>query len=155
MAHLGTIGKLSTSFTGGASLPNGRIVLRGMRVIHGAAMGMGGRDETQGDSAPSHRMDAKGSRTIPWPVSAQEITITCQVKQAANQSPRPRLVLKANSALGIDVDVESVAASGTGWVTLSITFTPTAEGVVEIIQENRLDYQPGVAPCYWDNLQEE
>lgn len=156
MANLGAIGtNRQAAFPNADFTDNSRVTLRTVDVGHPGQMVMGERDDAVGNPAPSLRMDTKGKRGFRWPVTAQERTISVEVKQAANVSPRPRLVIKANAAIGIASDLESVAPSGTGWVTCEITFTPTGPGVIEIVMENRYNAQWRSAPCYWDNLDED
>jgi hypothetical protein len=82
-------------------------------------------------------------------VQSGDRSISIDVKQPANLSPRPSLVVCKNADLGLTQDVTAVAASGTGWVTIVGEFTPSADGAVWFELRNNLD---GHRPCYWDNL---
>lgn len=159
MADLGTVGTKSAEWRSYDVGQAGRLVYSGIVLFGGSRGGErlvgGGRDEVEFHTAgPSQRMDGPGQRVIPWPVAAGVgVTLGVYVKQAVNVSPRPRIVLRANADLGVAA-AESVAASSTGWVQVSVTFTPTAAGVVEIVLENRYMSQFAQAPCYWDDFTE-
>jgi hypothetical protein len=121
----------------------------------GSDLVLGGKDTTEGNSQPSLRMDSSGTFRFLW-VVAEERTLSVDVKQAANASPRPRLTIKANLEMGVLADVQDSAPSGTGWVTIGpLTVEPTSAGALEVLLENLYDTgQPGTAPCYWDNITE-
>jgi hypothetical protein len=74
--------------------------------------------------------------------------ITADILQASNTSPRPKLTIKANEAIGVNADQETSAGSGTGYVTITDEITATADGVVEVRIKNQ---QPN-DPAYVDNL---
>ena len=76
-------------------------------------------------------------------------SISIDVKQAANLSPRPTLVVRKNAAVGLAEDVTATATSGTGWVTVTASFTATADGAVWFELRNNLD---GYFPCLFDKL---
>lgn len=161
MANLGSIG-----INPGARIyPNpdfsptsGRMTIRGVHLVSSAPMASGTMDSSVGNLAqPSLRMDTKGIFTFPWAVDARQRTISVYVKQEVNVSPRPQMNILANSLIGVSA-ASSVASSSTGWVQLSLTFTPTATGVIEIQLEARYDCQLAsdsvLTKCYWDDFAE-
>ena len=64
-------------------------------------------------------------------------------------TPRPTLVVRKNVAIGLTDDVTTTAAAGTGWVTVTASFTATADGAVWFELRNNLD---GYFPCFFDKL---
>lgn len=113
----------------------------------------GAKDTSEGNPQPSLRMDALGSFRFRWQVLAGARTIQIQCKQAINLSPRPTMVIKANSDIGVNADVTVTAGSGAGYVTIGPeTINPVSDGALWVELHNNLDYQIAVAPCYWDNL---
>lgn len=115
-------------------------------------MVLGGREETEANVAPSLRMDARGTWRFRWVVQSGARALSVNVKQAVNLSPRPRLTVKANTAIGVNADVTADAASSVTWTTVTANVTPTLDGVLEVILEARYDGQPYSAPCYWDTI---
>jgi hypothetical protein len=114
---------------------------------------MGARDNTEGDPAqPSLRMDRRGRWRFRWTVLAGTRTISVRVKQAVNLSPRPSLVIKANTSIGVNADSETSAASGAGWITIGpVTINPSANGAVWVELRANYDGQSNI-PCYWDQV---
>lgn len=155
MADRGTIATLGLRTKGSAPiLATVRYTLRSM-VCGSTHMVVGARDDSEGNSAPSLRMDSMGTFKFLWVVGASPITLSVDVKQAANASPRPRVTIKADTSIGVSSDVTGEAGSSTGWVTIGpLLVEPTSAGALEVLLENRLDYQYRVAPCYWDNITE-
>jgi len=86
-----------------------------------------------------------------WTVKAGARTISVDVKQPLNQSPRPKLTIAANPALGINADVSASAPDGTDWVTIGpVSISPTADGAVWVYLSNEL---VGVcSPCWFDKI---
>ena len=82
-------------------------------------------------------------------VKAGSRSISIDVKQAANLTPRPTLAVRKNVAVGLTDDVTATAAGGTGWVTVTASFTATADGAVWFELRNNLD---GFFPCFFDKL---
>jgi hypothetical protein len=150
MADLGSIGQESVIAQRG---PRSRV-----RCIRAGDdyLVLGGRENSEGNAAPCLRMDAPGSWSFWWPVDAGTIELTCDVRQAVNLSPRPRITIKANPDIGVNSDVTGEAPSGTGWVTIGpLEVSPTGTGALRVILEARHEGQDGVVPCYWDNIAEE
>lgn len=106
------------------------------------------RDDTDGYPAgnPSLRFDNWGFWRFRWGVSIGAMSLTIYAKQALNQNPRPSMVLKANSAVGLLVDTPFSAAAGSGWEAITATFTATAAGVVIVELWNNLNTVIS-APC--------
>lgn len=146
MADLGTIGTLH-----GKSLRSPGEYVRCLRCNDEYQV-RGQIDVGTGNPLPSLRMDAAGVWSCFVPVVSGDNTITVDVMQAANASPRPTMVLKANTEVGVNTDQTGTAGSGTGWVTITVPITATAEGVLQVELHNNLARQYGTAPCYWDNL---
>ena len=126
--------------------------LRCMVCGDGGYQVIGGRDTTEGDpSQPSLRMDSAGMWRFRWTVLSGARTITIGVKQAANASPRPTLVVKANPNIGVNADVTETAGAAAGWIAIGpAAINPTSDGAVEVQLWNNLDRQFGTAPCYFD-----
>jgi hypothetical protein len=82
-------------------------------------------------------------------VKAGSRSISIDVKQAANLTPRPSLVVRKNAAVGLTDDVTGTAAAGTGWVTVTASFTATVDGAVWFELRNNLD---GFFLCFFDKL---
>jgi hypothetical protein len=113
------------------------------------------RDTTEGDPAvPSLRIIGPHRRSFYWPVEAGTRTISVKVKYSPDVSgARPKLIVKANSDIGISTDSEEEAATGTGWLTIGpISVTPSVDGVLEC--ELRFDHihEEGTQTCYWDTV---
>jgi hypothetical protein len=74
------------------------------------------------------------------------------VKQAANASPRPSMVVKANPAIGLNTDTTGTAAAGAGWIVIGpITVNPTSDGATWVELRNNLETVTR-AYCYWDHI---
>lgn len=114
----------------------------------------GAEDFSQGNPGqPSLRMDAKGTWRFRWAMQPGAHTISVNVLHAINQNPRPSMVVKNNPGIGINVDIETFAASGTGWVIImSPLFTTSALGVTWVELRNNLETNVGASPCYWDHV---
>jgi hypothetical protein len=98
------------------------------------------RDDTDGDGGPpSQKQQRPGVlRDIYVPVTAGvPIRITLACRYSPDADPRPRMLVRANSDVGLTGDLEVVAPSGSGWTTLTTSFTPTADGVVQVWREMR------------------
>lgn len=115
---------------------------------------LGGEDFTQGNpDQPCLRMDASGVWRFRWAMAVGSHTISVRVLHAINQNPRPSLVVKSNTAIGINSDIETFAAAGTDWVTISSpTFVTTTIGVTWVELRNNLITNVGFSPCYFDHL---
>ena len=117
-------------------------------------MVIGGKDTSEGDPAqPSLRLDAKGMWRFRWAVASGSRSVSINVKQAVNGSPRPTLVVKANPSIGVNSDVTGTAGSGTGWVTIGpVSITPSSDGAVWVELHNNYDSQVLQTPCFWDHI---
>jgi hypothetical protein len=102
-------------------------------------------------SPPSYQFQRAGLMRFPWKVNSGTRTLSVNVMQPVNTSPRPTLTVRASSDLGVNSDVVASAGSSTGWVTIGpVTVTPTSNGVlwVEIACST-----PGMnVPCNFDHF---
>lgn len=112
-----------------------------------------GRDNTEGDpSPPSLKVGYQGTWKFRWKINPGERTIQINVKQTINQNPRPSLVIKSNSNVGIVTDVMGVAEASADWVTIGpVEITPTLSGSVWVELKNNYTGS-GEYPCYWDHI---
>jgi hypothetical protein len=153
MADLGSIGRQSMKYNNADVVSNGRCIYRALHIGKDTLVA-GGQDFNTGNpTPPSLRMDSKGLWTFNWPVDNRARTIFVDVMQTVNLSPRPRLVLSANSNIGVSANTNDAASSAT-WVTCQLSFTPTGTGVVIIGFESMYDGQFAQCPTYWDNFRE-
>lgn len=74
--------------------------------------------------------------------------VTVDVRQPVATAVRPKLVVKANPAIGLNADVTATAGTGTDWQTLEAAFTATANGGVKVWLVNE-DF---MNPCWFDNV---
>lgn len=150
MADLGSIA--NKGLLTKASAPLGPI--RYLKVIQceNQSFYLGSKSTTEGDPAqPSLKIDAYGMLRFRWTVESGARTISINVKQAINLSPRPTLVVKKNTEIGVNADVTGTAASSTGWVTIGpVTINPTSDGAVWV--EIHSNYDGEDAPSYWDHV---
>jgi hypothetical protein len=97
-------------------------------------------------SAPSIQLTIHGFWRFRWTVTPGARTISVQVKQAANSTPYPTIIVRKNASIGISADVTGTSPGGTGWVTIGpVTVTPSSEGVVWVELWNNL-YTPAPTP---------
>jgi len=109
-----------------------------------------GRSDAEGSpTPPSMNLPVRGALRSRAKVKAGSRSISIDVKQAANLTPRPTLVVRRNPGIGLDADVTATASGGTGWVTVTASFTATADGAVWFELRNNLD---GFFPCFFDKL---
>jgi hypothetical protein len=120
-----------------------------------------GRDDLVGTPLPPSQKQAAKSilKGIRWPVTAGAHSFSIDCKYTPNTTPRPRIILRANSAVGIPADIVVDAPAGTGWVTLTANITALASGVVEIWREfpqfNPLNSGDMIRPpayANWDHI---
>jgi hypothetical protein len=107
-------------------------------------------DSGVGNPGPSFKIRR---RTVPWqsfrlPVQIGNRTISVDVRQPVSTADRPKLIVKRNPAVGLNADLVATATSATNWQTLSVSFTATAVGGVEVLLSNE-DYHKY---CWFDNL---
>jgi hypothetical protein len=122
-------------------------------VQRGEQLVSGGEEFVQGSpGAPSLRMDSEGQWRFRWVLTSGTHTLQVSVMQAANLTPRPALVVKANPNIGIATDIVGTAPAGAGWTTITVSATATTLGATWVELHNYLETSPGVYPCYWDHL---
>lgn len=156
MADLGAIGSGSnTAFP--ANLPAdhvGRTVSE-INVIQAGSAELAAfaeRDDTDGNPEPPCQKQTRAGllKDIFVPVRAGvPVVIQVDCKYAPDADPRPRIILKANEAVGLFADVIGDAQPGAAWQTLQVGFTPTADGVVDVHRELRNSADGAYAK--WDN----
>lgn len=153
MADLGSIG-----VTHSGPFQNDGLTVR--RTLKAANCNIDGhfpsasRNNLEGDPAPPCLQLNAGRDywRFRWIVETGARTISINVKQTENVSPRPTLVVKANPDIGVNADVTETAPSGTGWVTIGpAAINPTSDGAVWVEVWNNID---GILPCYFDNIQQ-
>lgn len=111
------------------------------------------RDDTDGfPTPPSLRFEWWGFWRFRWAVSVGTMSMTIYAKQALNLSPRPSVVLKKNSAVGLVADTSFVAAAGAGWTAIPVSFVATAVGVIWVELWNNLNTLTS-APCLFSGPQ--
>jgi hypothetical protein len=81
-------------------------------------------------------------------VKAGARTVSVDVLQPVASAMRPKLVVKANPAIGLTSDQTATAGAGTGWQTLSVAFTATANGGVRVLLVN----EGTQYPAWFDNV---
>lgn len=127
---------------------------------------MQGRDNAIGNPPPSQKVSRPGFYATRIPVTAGYRVISIDyllidpdadndpalIHNAVAIPPFPRLTVKANPEVGLLADVSADATSGDGktWRTLSVAFTATANGVVEVVREKR--YFGMDDSVFWDNF---
>ena len=103
--------------------------------------------------APALAMRNGGKFRFRWKVVAGQNQISVNVKQEANQNPRPTLRIYANTEVGLLEDIVGTAESSTGWVTIGpLSFTSESYGVMWCALESNYAGEFDGAPCYWDHL---
>lgn len=108
----------------------------------------GARFATGGDN--SLKMIGAGDFVRDVPVSAVSTTITVlTVSPTYGGANKPQLIVEANPSLGIANDLVDTADDDSEQ-TLSLTFAPTAAGVVRVILRSRSN--SGSTETYWDEI---
>lgn len=110
------------------------------------------KDDTVGAEAPpSLKMTRYGFFEFAIPVETGTRRVTVKAKQVLPPTPRPKMVVKANPAIGIAADVETTAPSGSDWVTVGPTsFAVSAPGTVQV---QLWCLAPGTAvECWFDDI---
>jgi len=109
------------------------------------------RNDASGNpAAPSQSQPRPGTlKDIIWKVrtGARKLSIDCNY---GGGNPAPRLIIKANPALGVPADVIKAAPALSGWVTVSIEVAVYATGVLWVWRE-RTDRRLAVSHL-WDNI---
>lgn len=118
------------------------------------------RNNTEGNPAqPSLQLNYGGSMwRFRWSVQAGSRYIQVNCKQVNNGASRPTLVVKAATGI-LASDQTGTAASSTGWVVISVSFTALAAGVLWVELHNN-DYaiprangsSNAINPCYFDHI---
>jgi hypothetical protein len=109
-----------------------------------------GIDTAVGDEAPSLKLRGYHKFSFPalLPVEAGARSITVDVLQPVAAAARCQLIVKASRKIGLLEDMVVTAGAGTGWQTLTASFTATANGAVRIVLLN-----PGSGRDAWfDNV---
>ena len=100
---------------------------------------------------PSINIPVKGMFRFRWAFSSGTRTISVSAKQPKNGTPRPTVVIKSNSSVGIPIDVSESAIPDNGWVTIGpLTINPTTSGATWVELHN--NYEGINEPCYFDNI---
>lgn len=150
MPDLGAVGTLGAivKTNNGLTPPN---YLRAIVATVSMPMARGGRNNTEGDPAqPSLELIGRGQWRFRWTVVAGSRSISINVKQVINVSPRPTLIVKANPEIGVNSDIPDDAPSGTGWVTIGpVAAAPTSNGALWV--ELHANYDAAES-SFWDNL---
>jgi len=100
-----------------------------------------GKNITDGNpNSPCLEIAQPGMWRFRWVVKPgqRRISVLCkQVKSATGQ--RPTMILKRNTAVGLNSDITVTAPAGSGWVNIGpYTFTATGTGVVYVELRNNL-----------------
>jgi len=77
-------------------------------------------------------------------------TVSCYVKKDDASAVGANLVCKGGQIAGVTSDVIATASSGTDWEKLTISFTPTEDGVVDV--EGWGYYVSGTSYVYFDDI---
>ena len=116
---------------------------------------VGARKElVEGNPAPpSLALDIPSSYRFRWGVKAGTRTFSTSVKQVSNVTgKRPRVIIRANPAIGVNADVVTDAGSGTGWVNVGpITVTPSSDGVL-FVEFWNMDTDTVDSPAYFGRI---
>jgi len=112
----------------------------------------GGRDDLEGSpTPPSLRVVGGGVMRFRLPVDAGVRTLSVKCRETSSLVARPTLRVRANVEIGLQADLEAVAPSGSGWVTVGpLTFTASTKGGVAIELLSFAASWEG--ECQWDNL---
>ncbi len=110
-------------------------------------------DLSDGDPAsPSMGMWFPTQFSFRWVVNPGTHTIQVNVKQDINISPRPSMIVKANSSIGVNSDVSASAPSNTGWCVIGpITVTATAQGILIVELASNIT-AIDADPCLWGQI---
>lgn len=134
---------------GGVAGPTGFAYALG-GTVGGTADGGSGIDGSVGNPAPSLRIAGNGVYSRRLKVAAGVRQVKVQSMQPVAGRARPRLRVVANPAVGLTADVVQESSSGTGWITITTSFTASEDGGVWVVLENP---EPRMeASCWFDNL---
>lgn len=84
--------------------------------------------------------------------SSAEVTVTCYCKLSHATDVGAKLICKGGQIAGVTTDVTDTKAEDTDWEQLSISFTPTEGGVVEIIGQGYWRANTADDSIYWDDF---
>lgn len=102
-----------------------------------------------GEDAPSLRLAGNSRWSVVLRVAAGARTVTIRVQQPKAAAARPKVHLQANDVASISKATQT-AGSGTGWQTLTLTFTASVNSGVRLVFENP---EPrGDLYAYFDNI---
>lgn len=156
-AQFGAVTKSSISSLASIGVLQGLVLSSGTSLLSdgtfGRHMQVGAlKNDTEGNPTfPSLQLDIPGFWRFRWVVKPGVRSIQINAKQAANGTPRPTMVVKANSAVGLAADLTGTAGSSTGWVVIGpLSFTCTVIGVVWVELHNNY-YGQYNTPCYFDH----
>lgn len=143
-AGVGQIGVLKCIHIGGPTSWLGNTYARGLQI--GA-----GRTNTEGLESPCLELQYPGFWRFRWNIGIGERSILCYAKQVSNLDPRPALIVKANSDVGLLADLTAEAPSSAGWIAFpQLTFVASGIGVVWVELHNRVVAQ--YSPAYFDHI---
>ncbi len=113
--------------------------------------GLSGRDDTDGKTSPPCEKQIRRGiiRGIIWPVDPGNNTFSIWVKHSGH-TPAPRIIVKANPQVGLQSDLVVQAGPSTDWQQLTVQFTATDKGAVEVWREVRAIEQNAFAK--WDDI---
>ena len=109
------------------------------------------RDDTVGHLSPPSQKQQRpgiiGGIRIPCD-AGKWLTLRMFCKFSPVTPPCPRMIVRANPLIGLGADIIVDAPATGGWAPLDVQILPSADGVVEVLREQR---QPGTTN--WDALQ--
>lgn len=105
-------------------------------TVSGTPDGGSGIDNVVGNPAPSLRIAGNSKYARRLKVAAGARTVRVHSLQPVTGRARPLLRVMANSAVGLTADVTASSASGTGWLSITASFTASAAGAVWVVLEN-------------------
>jgi hypothetical protein len=77
------------------------------------------------------------------------VTVKCWIKKTTSSDLVARLICRSNQVAGITTDQTATKLDNTNWEEVSLTFTPTADGIVTI--EGEAYCVGSVSSCYFDS----
>ena len=103
-------------------------------------------------SPPSLELDVPGLWRFRWSIKAGPRAIYVSAKQNATGSAfRPSIIIRRNSAVGLNADLSASAAYGPDWQQIPMAFTATGNGVVwvELWNNNTAMFN---SPAFFDHI---
>jgi hypothetical protein len=135
------------------ALPN---TFRGIRTVSQDASAEmlalhAGRDDEEGESAPSLYFEHGGRIRLRLAVKAGARVVSVRCKQPDANLERASARVIANAAIGLSEDVAGTAPAGSGWVTIGpFSFTATQDGGVFL--ELVAPYNGYHGECWFDSV---